>query len=186
MNKNTRLLAPGEKLVYRLQRNQHWFSLLTRFLGDALILFLVWQLFHYLNRSFIESYIAPWSTLGRSSLIAVNLLLSLVPLLVFLALAQDFIAPFFRGRTRPHQPAGGGGGGLFWLKDITLPLERVRDVYLQADHICLRLTDGAVVPVYGFSGSDRFINAFQRQQYDPFASPEELDLPDAFTFQHAR
>lgn len=186
MNSTTRFLAPGEKLVYRLQRNQHWFNLLVRFLGDALILFLVWRLFHYLNRSFIESYIAPWSTLGRSSLIAVNLFLSLVPFLVFLALAQDFIYTFFIELNLTDQRIAGRVGGLFWLKDINLPLEQVRDVTIQADHICIRRVDGAVMAVYGFSNGSGFVDAFQHQQYDPYSSPEELDLPDAFTFQHAR
>jgi hypothetical protein len=183
----TRPLAPGENLVYRLQRSRHWSSLLLRLAVDALILFLVWRLFNFLNRSFIESYIRPWSTFGSSWLIAVNLFLSLVPMLVLLALVQDFLYTFFTELSLTDRRIVGRVGGLVWLNEVNLPLEQVKSVRLEAGHLSICRVDGPALQVYGFSEAKRLVDAYSEQQLGPFLFPDEaLELPDAFTFQHVR
>lgn len=186
MKTSTRAFEPGETLVLRLQRSLHWNSLLARFTADVIIILIVWRLFHFLNRSFIESYILPWSTFGSSWLIAVNLFLSVVPVLVVAALVQDFVYTFFIELSLTDRRIVGRLGGLFWLKDINLPLEQVRAVDIESGHLRIRLKGGASLPVYGFPNIGAFLAAYNRLRPDPFFPFDEAaSLPDAFTFQHA-
>lgn len=186
MKTSTRTFEPGEILVHRLQRSLHWSSLLSRFALDVIMIVIVWRLFHHLNRSFIESYILPWSTFGSSWLIAVNLFLSVVPVLVFIALLQDFLYTFFIELSLTNRRITGRLGGLFWLKEINLPLEQVRSVEYESGHLSIRLKDKSSIPVYGFPDLGAFLMAYNRLCPDPFFPYDEAaSLPDAFTFQHA-
>ncbi len=183
----SRPIRTDETLLCHIQRSRHWSSLLLRLAGSIAIILLVWRLFYYLNRSFIESYIRPWSTFGSSWLIVVNLFLSLVPALVLLALAQDFLYTFLVELSLTDRRIVGRVGGLVWLREVDLPLEQVQDVRLDHGHLLIERAGGRPLQVYGLPGPERFVTAYQERHLAlPALDDPAYELPDAFTFQGAR
>ena len=168
-----------------MQRSRNWLSILSSLFVDIFLATAIFYLFRYLERSLVESYIRSDNLLGLTEFIVISLLINMVPVLAVLALAQDFIFTFFMELCLTNRRIMGRVSGMFWLKNMDVPIADVETMAVLQNHLSIQFYDGRIEMISGFQDAKTFADAY-RDQYvglDPSMDSLFEDPPDAFTIQ---
>lgn len=121
-------LRPGEKVLFHVQRSRDWPHLAKSLVIDVLILAAAILLARYLNHSMVQSYLSSGPLGGLGGFVAASLLTGFLPILVFVALAQDFAFTFFVELALTDRRILGRIAGPLWTRTLDLPHSQVRGV----------------------------------------------------------
>lgn len=179
-------LRPGERMIYRVERSRKWQDLVLTVLVDLAAIAAVFFLFRYLERTIVDRYIRVPTLLGQSDFMVINLFLGTVPLLIALAMVQDFIYIFFVNLVLTDERIVGRVGGPLWVNDLDISLADIRSISIQPIYLVVTCMSGRRVRVSGFHDLKNFLAAYQHQKLKIDGIDEDLfePLPDAFTFQN--
>ena len=178
-------LQPGERLVCQLKHSRKWHSLLRNLLANIALAVATFFLFRFLERSLAVSYVAPDHFLGRTQFIVINLFIGVVPILVFLALVQDFVYTFFTELVLTDRRIFGRVNGLLRLKELDIPLDEMESITAIGNYLSLVFGNGQHLLVSGLLGAKGFVKSYRSQRMGIEVTPDWFaeELPDAFTFE---
>lgn len=183
MSSIDRDLRPGEKVLFRTQRSREWPHLVKSLAVDILIFAAAILLARYLNHSMTQSYLSFSPLGGLGGFVAGSLLVGILPITVFIALAQDFIFTFFIELALTDRRILGCIAGPLTARKLDLPLGLVRGVQRGPfGYLVIQRNHGRPdLLLYGFDRSAEFAEAYQL-----FVSSRNVDRrSEPLLFEHA-
>ena len=168
MRNATTNLQPGERLICKIQPGRAWFDLIKTILIDALAIVATLYLFRALSRSFTDSYIHPENLLGWSEFVVMNLFLGITPMLIILALVQDFAYIFFLELSLTDRRIIGRVSGILWARRLELPLDEIASVTVRANRLLvIEGKNGRKTTLLGFGNYRGFARACRQMNLMP-------------------